>query len=92
MTVEKSIALDSTLIIGIILTRISICIPPGLAQLCQLAYLKVLSLDEDYVQEAALNLSESTLVEPKEFKAVIEMEEKSKSKELDMCFLFETYL
>ena len=43
-------------------------------------------MDEDYVQEAALNLSESTLVEPKEFKGVIEMEEKSKVKELDMFF------
>nr|GEX15747.1 ribonuclease TUDOR 1-like [Tanacetum cinerariifolium] len=50
----------------------SVSSAPGLAQLCQLAYLKVPSLDEDYGQEAAVHLSESTLAEPKEFKAVIE--------------------
>ncbi|XP_076911502.1 ribonuclease TUDOR 2-like [Bidens hawaiensis] len=49
----------------------SVSSAPGLAQLCQLAYLKVPSLEEDYGQEAAMHLSENTLSEPKVFKAVI---------------------
>lgn len=58
----------------------SVSSAPGLAQLCQLAYLKVPSLDEDYGQEAAVHLSESTLAEPKEFKAVIEERDTSGGK------------
>lgn len=50
----------------------SVSSAPGLAQLCQLAYLKVPTLEEDYGQEAAMHLSEITLSEPKQFKAVIE--------------------
>jgi staphylococcal nuclease domain-containing protein 1 len=58
----------------------SVSSAPGLAQLCQLAYLKVPSLDEDYGQEAAVHLSESTLAEPKEFKAIIEERDTSGGK------------
>ncbi|XP_076893622.1 ribonuclease TUDOR 2-like [Bidens hawaiensis] len=58
----------------------SVSSAPGLAQLCQLAYLKVPSLEEDYGQEAAMHLSENTLSEPKVFKAVIEDRDNSGGK------------
>lgn len=58
----------------------SVSSAPGLAQLCQLAYLKVPALEEDYGQEAAMYLSEHTLSEPKEFKAVIEDKDTSGGK------------
>ncbi|KVI06127.1 RNA-induced silencing complex, nuclease component Tudor-SN [Cynara cardunculus var. scolymus] len=58
----------------------SVSSAPGLAQLCQLAYLKVPTLEEDYGQEAAMLLSESTLNGPKEFRAVIEERDTSGGK------------
>ncbi|KAJ0536778.1 putative micrococcal nuclease [Helianthus annuus] len=58
----------------------SVSSAPGLAQLCQLAYLKVPTLEEDYGQEAAMYLSENTLSEPKAFKAVIEERDASGGK------------
>ncbi|KAI3761468.1 hypothetical protein L1987_51885 [Smallanthus sonchifolius] len=58
----------------------SVSSAPGLAQLCQLAYLKVPTLEEDYGQEAAMHLSENTLGEPKQFKAVIEERDTSGGK------------
>ncbi|KAL4584654.1 hypothetical protein LXL04_009260 [Taraxacum kok-saghyz] len=58
----------------------SVSSAPGLAQLCQLAYLKVPTLEDDYGQEAAMHLSESTLSGPKEFKAVIEEKDTSGGK------------
>ncbi|XP_071709827.1 ribonuclease TUDOR 1-like [Rutidosis leptorrhynchoides] len=50
----------------------SVSSAPGLAQLCQLAYVKVPALEDDYGQEAAVHLSETILSEPKEFRVVIE--------------------
>ncbi|KAL8230450.1 hypothetical protein R6Q57_000228 [Mikania cordata] len=58
----------------------SVSSAPGLAQLCQLAYVKVPMLEEDYGQEAAMYLSENTLSEPKAFKAVIEERDTSGGK------------
>lgn len=58
----------------------SVSSAPGLAQLCQLAYLKVPTLEDDYGQEAAMHLSESTLSGPKEFRAVIEERDTSGGK------------
>ena len=49
----------------------SVSSSPGLAQLCNLAYVKVPSLEEDYGQEAAFSFSEQTLNGPKEFKAIV---------------------
>lgn len=57
----------------------SVSSAPGLAQLCQLAYLKVPDLEEDYGQEAAMHLSENTL-NGKEFKAIIEERDTSGGK------------
>ncbi|XP_071731814.1 ribonuclease TUDOR 2-like [Rutidosis leptorrhynchoides] len=58
----------------------SVSSAPGLAQLCQLAYVKVPTLDEDYGQEAAVHLSETILSEPKEFRVVIEGQDASGGK------------
>lgn len=53
---------------------------PGLAQLCSLAFVKVPCLDEDYGQEAAEYLSELTLGNPREFRAMIEEKDTSAGK------------
>ncbi|THU66878.1 hypothetical protein C4D60_Mb05t18830 [Musa balbisiana] len=53
---------------------------PGLAQLCSLAYIKVPDLEDDFGQEAAEYLSECTLNNSKEFKAMIEERDTSGGK------------
>ncbi|KVH98070.1 RNA-induced silencing complex, nuclease component Tudor-SN [Cynara cardunculus var. scolymus] len=58
----------------------SVSSAPGIAQLCSLVYLKVPTLDEDYGQEAAMLLSDTTLNGPKEFRAVIEEKDTSGGK------------
>ncbi|RZR96475.1 hypothetical protein BHM03_00025506, partial [Ensete ventricosum] len=58
----------------------SISPAPGLAQLCSLAYVKVPNLEDDFGQEAAEYLSECTLHNTKEFKAMIEERDASGGK------------
>ncbi|PKI71224.1 hypothetical protein CRG98_008399 [Punica granatum] len=53
---------------------------PALAQLCNLAYVKVPSLEEDFGQEAAEYLSEHTLNSSKEFVATVEERDSSGGK------------
>lgn len=53
---------------------------PGLAQLCSLAYIKVPNLEDDFGQEAAEYLSECTLNNSKEFRAMIEERDTSGGK------------
>lgn len=53
-------------------TEPSVSFATGTTQLCSLAYLKVPTLDEDYGQEAAMLLGETTLDGPKEFRVVVE--------------------
>ena len=50
----------------------SVSSSPGLAQLCSLAFIKVPNLEEDFGQEAAEYLSDCTLNNSKEFRAMIE--------------------
>ncbi|XP_077212353.1 ribonuclease TUDOR 1-like [Tasmannia lanceolata] len=52
----------------------------GLAQLCSLAYIKVPSLEEDFGQEAAEYLSECTLNNSKELRAMVEERDTSGGK------------
>ncbi|EXB79410.1 nuclease domain-containing protein 1 [Morus notabilis] len=58
----------------------SVSAAPGLAQLCNLAYIKVPSVEEDFGQEAALYLSEQTLSKPTEFRAMVEERDASGGK------------
>lgn len=53
---------------------------PGSAQLCSLAFVKVPSLEEDYGHEAAEYLSELTLNNSREFRAMIEEKDTSGGK------------
>lgn len=46
----------------------SIALPPGLAQLCNLEYMKVPALEEEFGQEAAEYLSHCTLNSSREFR------------------------
>lgn len=50
----------------------SLSATPGLAQLCSLAYIKVPDLEDDFGHEAAEYLSQCTLNNSKEFRAMIE--------------------
>ncbi|XP_010250439.1 PREDICTED: staphylococcal nuclease domain-containing protein 1 [Nelumbo nucifera] len=58
----------------------SVSSAPGLAQLCSLAYIKVPSLEEDFGQEAAEYLSECTLNNTKELRAMVEERDTSGGK------------
>ncbi|KAI6675771.1 hypothetical protein NL676_003677 [Syzygium grande] len=58
----------------------SLAFKPGLAQLCNLAYIKVPTLDEDFGQEAAVYLSELTLSSSEEFKVTVEERDTSGGK------------
>ncbi|XP_074569657.1 ribonuclease TUDOR 2-like isoform X1 [Curcuma longa] len=58
----------------------SVSAAPGLAQLCSLAYIKVPNLEDDFGQEAAEYLSELTLNNSKEFRAMIEEQDTSGGK------------
>ncbi|KAL8139970.1 hypothetical protein V2J09_005991 [Rumex salicifolius] len=53
---------------------------PALAQLCSLAFIKVPNLEEDYGQEAAEYLSESTLNNSRELRAMVEDKDTSGGK------------
>ncbi|XP_062091486.1 ribonuclease TUDOR 1 [Humulus lupulus] len=58
----------------------SVSAAPGLAQLCNLAYIKVPGLEDDFGQEAAEYLSEQTLSSSKEFRAKVEERDASGGK------------
>lgn len=58
----------------------SVSAAPGLAQLCNLAYIKVPDVEEDFGQEAAEYLSEATLSSAKEFLAKVEERDASGGK------------
>lgn len=58
----------------------SVSAAPGLAQLCNLAYIKVPDVEEDFGQEAAEYLSEHTLSSTKEFRAKVEERDASGGK------------
>lgn len=58
----------------------SVSTAPGIAQLCSLAYIKVPNLEDDFGQEAAEYLSELTLNNSKEFRAMIEEQDTSGGK------------
>lgn len=58
----------------------SVSSAPGLAQLCCLAYIKVPNLEDDFGQEAAEYLSECTMNNSKEFRAMIEERDTSGGK------------
>uniref|UniRef100_A0A803NVN4 Ribonuclease n=1 Tax=Cannabis sativa TaxID=3483 RepID=A0A803NVN4_CANSA len=58
----------------------SVSAAPGLAQLCNLAYIKVPGLEDDFGEEAAEYLSELTLSSSKEFRAKIEERDASGGK------------
>ncbi|GMN62202.1 hypothetical protein TIFTF001_031286 [Ficus carica] len=58
----------------------SVSAAPGLAQLCNLAYIKVPDVEEDFGQEAAEYLSEHTLSSAKEFRAKVEERDASGGK------------
>ncbi|KAG6481964.1 ribonuclease TUDOR 2-like [Zingiber officinale] len=58
----------------------SVSAAPGLAQLCSLAYVKVPNLEDDFGLEAAEYLSECTMNNSKEFRAMIEERDTSGGK------------